>query len=203
MFMKPVISCFNFRCLPWNLKSVNGTNFKGACIGNKSFKRRVLLLQSGSIMFCKNKILRDQKLLDLLKKFNKQGAPNCWIPFHVSWGRCAVYSCHIWSGYWFVNFSKFYLRGMFYIKSGYIWPEIKLIYGSFSVWMDKNHCDKKIHNSCSSGVELASNFVYSHPYECSGIYIPRIVAAKVMNLHSASSKSATVHTSVCFIFRLM
>lgn len=24
---------------------------------------------------------------------------------------------------------------------------------------------KKIHNSCSSGVELASNFVYSHPCE--------------------------------------
>lgn len=57
-----------------------------------------------------------------------------------------------------------------------------------------------MHNSCSSGVELASNFVYSYPYECNGIYIPRIVAAKVMNILSASSKSATVHTYVSASF---
>lgn len=135
--------------------------------------------------------------LDLLKKYKQELVI---VEYHFTFhgGRCAVYSCHM-------------IR-ILVCKLSQILSSVRVLYNIWlhvtrneTIFMVVFLCEwtkitviKKIHNSCSSGVELASNFVYSHPYECSGLYIPRIVAAKVMNLLSASSKSATVHTLLHF-----
>lgn len=141
--------------------------------------------------------LETENCLDLLKAYSRE---LLIVKYCFTFdGGGMQYTPVTWSGYWFVNFSKFYLLDMFYK----IWLHVTR---SETIFMVVFLCEWtkitviKKNNSCSSGVELASNFVYSNSCEWNRIYIPRIVAAKVMILLSASSKSATVHTSVSASF---